>query len=122
VYAEALRADDHRGAGGAERKIGVGLDKVGHAVEVGGGQRAGPASGRTAQLRAQNVLRTLGEVGASAQRPGPGAAAAWLVPLPHHKISFRRPGNHCVPHSGGVSGAFAHRNGDHDGYVHSAVG
>ncbi len=149
VRREALSDRDHRGVSGAKREISVGLHEVGHAVEVGGGQRdegedvvpdraqepglslraalafeqvahlgqdrgghqqgawgiieqghaagvmavlpvghghqrpgvpddhsAGAALGRAAQLRAQNVLRALGEVRASAQRPGPGGAAS----------------------------------------------
>ena len=153
ICVQSLTQASKRGVSDAEREIGVGLNEVGHAVEVGGGQRdegedvvpdraqepglslcatltfqqvahvsqdwgghqqgsggiieqghaasvmavllishghrrasvpddhsTGPASGRTAQLRAQNVVRALSEVGTSTQRPGPGGASAWLVP------------------------------------------
>jgi len=35
VHAEALSDRDHRGVGGTKREIGVGLDKVGHAIKIG---------------------------------------------------------------------------------------
>lgn len=39
MHAEALSYRDHRGVSGTEQEIGVGLDKIGHTVQVGGGQR-----------------------------------------------------------------------------------
>lgn len=39
AHPEALSDGDHRGVSSAEREISISLNEVGHAVEVGGGQR-----------------------------------------------------------------------------------